>query len=222
MRRFALSGPALIGLILLLPGCQGVGQFWSDTFTGWGVNPNAPLGDSETLRRVRARPVEVAPLLPEPGNIWPSTASPDPSLLDIQRQTNQGVSGTSNPAGSAPPSGTMRVPNAPERLLPRRGSSSPPGSNQPGLPPEIQLPPLPPAPAPAAPGAAPGSTPAPSGQILQTPQGPAVVTGPPGASGTRNVTMPGRGGQGLLVPNGNGTSTLIGPDGSVSTVPAPR
>jgi len=27
---------------------------------------------------------------------------------------------------------------------------------------------------------------------------------------------------GIVVPNGNGTSTLIGPDGSVTSVPTPR
>jgi hypothetical protein len=37
----------------------------------------------------------------------------------------------------------------------------------------------------------------------------------------QTYTAPG-GGMGIVVPNGNGTSTLIAPDGTVTTVPNPR
>jgi hypothetical protein len=36
------------------------------------------------------------------------------------------------------------------------------------------------------------------------------------------TTVPGRAGQGMLIPNGNGTSTFIGPGGGISTVQTPR
>ncbi|MBC7801916.1 MAG: hypothetical protein H7Z10_14960, partial [Gemmatimonadaceae bacterium] len=61
--------------------------------------------------------------------------------------------------------------------------------------------------------------PGPQGQVVQTPQGPAVDTG--GTSGYRQLGGPGNVG-GIMVPNGNGTSTIIRPDGSVQTVPTPR
>ena len=44
------------------------------------------------------------------------------------------------------------------------------------------------------------------------------VTGGSSTGGYRHLQAPPPG-RGILVPNGNGTSTLIGPDGSVSTVP---
>jgi hypothetical protein len=49
---------------------------------------------------------------------------------------------------------------------------------------------------------------------------PAFVTGQVGSFAT--TTLPGRGGQGLLMNNGNGTSTLIVPGGIPQTVATPR
>ena len=54
---------------------------------------------------------------------------------------------------------------------------------------------------------------------VTTPQGVAPVYQNP--NGVTTFTAPG-GGQGIMVPNGNGTSTLIGPDGSIQTVPTPK
>lgn len=65
--------------------------------------------------------------------------------------------------------------------------------------------------APTAPGA---------GQTVLTPRGPAFTTGHVG--GMQTTTLPGGAGQGLLMNNGNGTSTLTGPGGAVTTVPTPR
>ncbi len=56
-------------------------------------------------------------------------------------------------------------------------------------------------------------------QTYPTPNGPAITTENP--NGIRTFTAPG-GGQGIVVPNGNGTSTLIGPNGSITTVPTPK
>jgi hypothetical protein len=59
----------------------------------------------------------------------------------------------------------------------------------------------------------------PAGQVYTTPQGPAVTGG--GTSGYQTITPPG-GGSAIVVPNGNGTSTVIHSDGRIETVPTPR
>jgi hypothetical protein len=58
------------------------------------------------------------------------------------------------------------------------------------------------------------------GQSVITSRGPAFVTGHLGALET--TTVPGSVGQGLLMNNGNGTSTLIVPGGVPQTVATPR
>jgi hypothetical protein len=55
------------------------------------------------------------------------------------------------------------------------------------------------------------------GQTLHAPRGSIVTTGRVGQEQT--TTLPGGIGQGLLIPNGNGTATLIGPNGATSAVP---
>jgi hypothetical protein len=62
-----------------------------------------------------------------------------------------------------------------------------------------------------------GST---AGQSAFTMRGPAFVTGHLGSMET--TTLPGSSGQGLLMNNGNGTSTLIVPGGIPQTVATPR
>jgi hypothetical protein len=59
-----------------------------------------------------------------------------------------------------------------------------------------------------------------AGQTVLTPRGPVFTTGHVG--GVQTTTLPGGAGQGLLINNGNGTSTLTGPGGLVTTVPTPR
>lgn len=60
----------------------------------------------------------------------------------------------------------------------------------------------------------------PQGLIVQTPSGPSVDVGGGGTGrGYRQLQSPTPAGSGILVPNGNGTSTLINPDGSIQTVP---
>ncbi len=70
---------------------------------------------------------------------------------------------------------------------------------------------------PVLPGVPMVNTPPPVNSTVNTPRGPATITG--GTPGYNTTTIPGSGGQGILIPNGNGTSTLIGPNGSVTTVP---
>jgi hypothetical protein len=220
MRRFALLSLTL-AMPAVLSGCdyagspfESFGNFIGDTHTV-SLNPNRPVGDSENLRRVTGRGVSIDPLLPEPGNVWPGPSKPDPTLEDIERSQNQPLgSGTPPP----PPPGMDQPvaphpqprPDGPPVQAGRRGSSSPPTAEAPV--PQVS-------PYAAAPNRQPAQPPPRSGTI-QTPQGPAALSS--GGGGVQTYTPPTGGGVGLVVPNGNGTSTLIGPDGSVQTVPSPR
>ncbi len=59
----------------------------------------------------------------------------------------------------------------------------------------------------------------PSSRVLQTPAG--LATTSIGSNGVETFTLPG-GRTGIVMPNANGTLTLIGPDGTTQTIPAPR
>jgi hypothetical protein len=193
---------ALIGLTLTLPGCAyvgdptaGAGSFLRDTHN-LQLNPNQPPGNSENMRRARGLEAPPQPLLPEAGDVWPGPIPPEPTLSDLQRQQNQEEELQQ-----------QRPPGKPSPVA--RGSSTPPPSVQPGLPAvEGAPPPLSPAP----------GQPAPEGRVFQTPTGPVVAN--PSSNGIQTYNT--QKGQGIVIPNGNGTSTLIGPDGSVTTVPNPR
>jgi hypothetical protein len=186
---------ALLCLTLALTGCgSGFGDFIGDTAT-IRRNVNSPISDSLTTRRVRELPVEVPALQTEPGDVWPGPVQPEPTLQDLQDQ-----------ARHAPPETTP---------MPAPGSSTPPGSNVPGMAPlptpGVSRPPVAVAPA------RPFSPPA-----IQTQRGPAVNAGPVGRN-MQNYTAPGNpNAGGIMIPNGNGTSTLVHPDGSVETVPTAR
>jgi hypothetical protein len=205
MRRIALAS-----LCLALSGCGY--NTWSNSPFSSGSNPHFPAGDSENLRRVTGERVDVPPLTPEPGDIWPGPLPPSPTLQDLEKQGVQ--PGVEQPVPGSPqfqpPPTSQQGPTPPP--APARGSSTPPGSNQPGLPP-------PPAPAARPPTNLAPPAPSPGGQIVQTPQGPGVVTG--GSSGYKTITTPG-GGTAIVVPNGNGTSTIIHSDGRIETVPTNR
>ncbi len=75
---------------------------------------------------------------------------------------------------------------------------------------------MPPAAGPA-PSTAPPA-PNPAGRIVNAPSGPSVTSG--GTSGYQTTTTPR--GSAIIVPNGNGTSTVIHPDGRIETIPTPR
>jgi hypothetical protein len=207
MRRIALAT-----LCVALSGC-GYDTWWNPPFSS-GNNPHFPVGDSENLRQVTGERVEEPPLTPEPGDIWPGPLPPSPTLQDLEKSGVQ--PGVEQPVPGSPqfqqqgPTGQQAPTLSPPP--PTRGSSTPPGSNQPGLPPR---------PAPASPPPTNLAPPArnPGGQIVQTPQGPNVTTG--GTSGYQTLTTPG-GGTAIVVPNGNGTSTIIHSDGRIETVPTTR
>ncbi len=191
---------ALLASLLLLPGCTGFGEFLDHTFTLPNRNPNIPMADSENVRRALGTSTGVEPLTPEPGNVWPGPQAPEPTLNDLQN----------DPAATSVPGAE---PGLPAGRQPRPlGSSTPPGSNQsgPSTPPSIG--PIP------RPRSSAGGT-GPQGQIVQTPQGPAVDAG--GTNSYRQLTTP-QGPGAIMVPNGNGTSTIISPNGTVQTVPTPR
>jgi len=194
-----------LGLLILLSGCTGFGEFLNHAFSPPGRNPNLPMTDSENVRRSLGQSVDESPLTPEPGNVWPGPQAPEPTLTDVQRQP-PGADQTTVP-GAEPglPAGRQPRPA-------RRGSSTPPGSVEPGLPPEPQARVLR-QPPPSVPG------PGPQGQVVQTPQGPAVDAG--GTNSYRQLNAPNATGS-IMVPNGNGTSTIINPNGSIQTIPTPR
>jgi hypothetical protein len=201
---------ALISLALTLSGC-GYQTWWNPPFTG-GYNPNRPSGDSENLHRVLGDMPAVEPLTTEPGDIWPGPLPPAPTLKDLEAnggltsQPEAPVVGSPLNRGAATPSVS---PN------PATGSSSPPVSGQSGL----QTPqPSPPLSSYASPPASPPGR-IPGGQVIQTPGGPSVSTG--GGPGYQTTTSPG-GGQSIVVPNGNGTSTVIHGDGRIETIPTPK
>jgi hypothetical protein len=192
--------PAL-GLALLLGACSTpeigfMEQLWSP----FGGSRNAVATDSLTVQRVRGANPEVAPLLPEAGNVWPEPEAPRPTLLsgpeeafrdipDYQPQLIQGAP----PAASPVPTPIER------RGIPRSPSLSP------GAPPPAARSPVSP------PFAAPTPPPFPSeGQVTLDPSGrPAIGTGQAGR--VRGFTQPGVGG-GAVIRDGN-VETWIGPDG---------
>jgi hypothetical protein len=201
---------ALLGLALALSGC-GYKTWWNSPFTG-GFSPNQPVGDSENLLRVRGQEPTVDMLTTEPGDIWPGPLPPAPTMKDLVNAEGQAT----HPESPAPGSPLQRGSRAPyPSPNPSSGSSTPPGSTGPGL---MTPQPAPPLSSYAAPPAAPPGR-SPSGQVIQTPGGPAVTTG--GGPGYQTTTTPG-GGQAIVVPNGNGTSTVIHSDGRIETVPTPK
>ncbi len=198
MRRFALLGLCT----LALSGCA---------FKEWNripfiahADPHAPSGEAENMRRARGDVVAVEPLSPAPGNIWPGPLPPTPSLNDLVKQESQGQLPQLQLLPGQPSGPSLPAP---------QGSLAPPPPVQPVLP---EIPPVPEVARP--PGAEPQPAP-PAGGVLQTPQGPAVTSG--GTSSFKSVTMP-NGVTGIVVPNGNGTSTIIMSNGQVQTVPTPK
>jgi hypothetical protein len=177
MRRSALLCCA-IAASGLLAGCTGTGVFLDHTFSYFGSNPNAPAGNSEMFQRLRGEPVDIAPLVPEGGNVWPGPQKPDPTLQEIeQEQQAPGAGATVGPADRRQPHSAGQAPTV----------------VQPSLPPNLIAPQ--------------------NGTSLDT-------TGGQNVPGYRQLQPPApSASKGILVPNGNGTSTLIAPDGSVSTVP---
>ena len=201
---------ALLSLVLALSGCGY--RTWSSLPFMDRNNPNLPAGDSENMQRVRGEEPAVSRLTTEPGDIWPGPLPPAPTLKDLV--SDQGVPSRPEQAVPGSPLSRGTAPSLPPN--PAAGSSTPPELSNPNLatsnpapppPAHFAFPPVPPPPRGAA------------GRVIQTPSGPAVTTG--GGPGYQTTTTPG-GGQAIVVPNGNGTSTMIHSDGRIETVPAPK
>ena len=195
-------------LLLSLSGCSGFGEFLDHAFSLPGENPYIPMTDSENYRRAVGQERAVHPLEVEPGNVWPRFDVRDP---DSRRRREQ-----PRPRGPArlprPPLYPARslacrpvVNHAPAAVRHHRAASSlaPQASRRPTY---RLRPPT-------------SAAPSPPGGIVNTHQGPAVDTG--GTNSYRQLNTPSGPGA-IIVPNGNGTSTIINPNGSVQTVPTPR
>lgn len=194
---------ALLGLILCLSGC-GYNSWSNVPFTA-GNNPNRPAADSENVQRVLGSRTDVPALNPEPGDIWPGPLPPPPTLGDMEKSNSQPATGSSLSRGGYPPS----VPETPSQ-----GSSVPPPAPQAATPPKRKTPPS----HYAAPSVPPPNSQN-AGKVLLTPSGPATTSG--GTPGYSTAIQPG-GGQSIVVPNGNGTSTVIHADGRIETIPTPK
>lgn len=198
---------AFLGLLLLLGGCSGFGGFLGSTFSPSG-DPDRPIGTAENIQRANGAPVvSVTPITTQPGDVWPGQIKPLPSIADI--------------AKTMPETGEI-----PTTLPPMPGNLTPPAPLPQRFPAPAVAPPGAAQPAPGAPsttGAPQASQFQPSvniGTTITTSRGPEKISG-----GTGNfLTLTTSGGQygGILVPNGNGTSTIIRPDGSVETVKTPH
>ncbi|HTC11466.1 MAG TPA: hypothetical protein VK726_22110 [Acetobacteraceae bacterium] len=189
---------ALLTLLLTLTGCGGGYNTWHDLPFSTGSNPNLPPGNSENIRRVMGETANVEPLATEPGDVWPGPIQPPPTLEDLETQGGSTTGQPMPPVGSSTPPMPSSVPNMP--TLPSQAPSAtlPGQSSVTGIPS--------------------GQAPQP-GQVVPTNQGLGVTTG--GTTKYQTIVTPG-GGQSIVVPNGNGTSTVIHPDGTVETVPTPK
>lgn len=169
----------------------------------------APV-ESLTVARVMGQDVEVPPLLPIAGSVWPAEetprgtiGNPDAGIRPGQQQP-PGLGNRTPPGYVAPPV----VPGV------RRGSTTPPDLlAQPEPQPDMRQPDMPPIP--TQPARPPVRA---DGRVIPTPQGPAVTTG--GGAGYSTYTNPG-GGSGIAIPQG-GTTTMMDADGRVRLVPTPR
>jgi len=224
-KEYSMMRPyASLAMVVLLSGCgtivgsplEGFTGFIGDTHT-LSANPNRPASEGETVRRVLGQSPQLDPLSPEIGNVWPGPVEASASLADIAR-SNQGQllkpdaeitlpkavrdtavnplpTGAAKPVVATPQSArvTSPVPAAAPTVMPPVDSK---------------------------PGPSPTPTPqaAPATRVIQTPNGPATLSG---GGGVLTYTDQ-KGNTGLVVPNGNGTSTLIAPDGSVQTVATPK
>ena len=191
---------ALIGLCSLsLTGCAF--HAWDKPPFFAGSDPYAPSGDAENMRRARGQAIAVQPLSPATGNLWPGPIQPTPSLADLVKQENGGHLPQLRPLPGQPTAPLVPPPQGNVAVTPS---------------PTPELPYVPPVPNVATPSG-PAPVPPPTASTVQTPEGPAVTSGGTGAFST--VTMP-NGQTGIVVPNGNGTSTIIMSNGQVQTIPA--
>ncbi|WP_137179865.1 hypothetical protein [Roseomonas sp. AR75] len=195
--------PAL-GLALLLGACSRpdvgfVDSMWSPFNRG----PTIVTTDSVTVQRVRGNEVESAPMLPEPGNVWPEQEAPRPTLMSGPEEAFRNIPEyRPQLIEPVPPARSpVPTPNA-------RGSSDPIAP----LPAPSQASRVPAAEPPRA--VAPPPPPRAEGRVLTDPAGrPAIGTG--SAGNITGATQPGVGSS-AVIRDGN-VETWIGPDGQART-----
>jgi hypothetical protein len=111
----------LLATTLLLPGCAGSGfySYLGNTFTlPFGANPNKAPGAGENYQHVVAKGPEAtapAPILFEPGDVWPAPPVPPPTLRDLQKQQSEELKNGST--GFAP---LQPLPNLPGYEVPQQ------------------------------------------------------------------------------------------------------
>jgi hypothetical protein len=76
-----------VGLLLVLSGCASERHFAAHSLWPFG-NPNAPATASETAQRALGHDVTLAPLQPQPGDVWPGPVQPMPTLSQVQKYSN--------------------------------------------------------------------------------------------------------------------------------------
>lgn len=225
---------------LLLSGCAGMGNYASSVLDPFGT-PNTPPGNSINMQRALGNQVAVQPILPQPGDVWPGKLQPVPTLSEIQKhmgtplgqvyeerarqQTGNAAATYSVPPGGkaerlpptheAAPKAAPGVSFTPPPAKPTHSSTPPGGGQNPVVSrPEVA------APAPSRAQPLHDDTGFAVGQTLVGPSGPAGVVTSAGNGRYQTVApIAGKGG-GILIPNGNGTATLIQPNGTVVTVQA--
>jgi len=95
-----------LGLMVMLSGCVSERQYAYDSIWPFG-NPNAPVAASETAQRALGHRTDIAPLTPQPGNVWPGPVQPVPTLSDEQRNMTQPLGQAYTPSLPSPyPPGT--------------------------------------------------------------------------------------------------------------------
>lgn len=189
------AGTAMRHSVLLLGGMlalQGCGPNWQPS---WNTSRNAaiPSMDSLTLRRV-------------------TSGDTSTEVLRTESLDYNAMRAPAAPPAPMTPDDALRLPPPPPP--PRRSSSTPP--------PVASVPPRAPSPSATTPSAMPSPPPARvEGSVIPaTPGQPAgIVAG--GNDRTQVFNQPGTAGGGIAVRDG-GTTTIIGPGGRITSVPAPR
>ncbi|EHH68303.1 hypothetical protein GMO_10730 [Gluconobacter morbifer G707] len=175
-----------------------MGKFFQDTFLWTALdNPNGPHGDSENIRRARGETASEVPIFPEKGNIWPGTPQPLPTLKDVENPNSTFNHALGDPAtyfgGAA----------LDENFMGGIGNKGALGANGPQLQSGGSL--------------SIGESSDTHHGVMQDksrviPTLPSAVPDNAGRFLSKNPTKT------ILIPNGDGTSTLIAPDGSVKVV----
>jgi len=189
---------AMLGLAVLVGGCGTGFSGAGGGFGGFGVRP-LPIPEAEadgyTIRRLRGQPDNAVALQADNSVQWPTTREDTrPSIFETEEERQQRLERERRPQRPARGASTER------RETPRQ-------------PAEIPTAPAPRALAPTPPD------PELRGQAIPFAPPGTVTTG--GSPAARTGTFGGPAGSGTTVRDG-GTTTLMGADGTLRTVPTPR